>query len=373
VGEDQDALTSDVSGSGSGDHVDDRPIFVVGFQRSGTTLLQALLGSHSRIAAPPETYFIFRIADFADYYGDLQEDVNLRRALHDLLNPPLPLFDECGFDEERLFERARAGDRTYPSLFDTMMRDYAERMSKVRWSDKTPGQPAGRVLDLFPDAQIVHILRDPRDVIASSLETPWTKANAAKLAEEWRRFTLENIAVGRASGEGSYMEVRYEELTRDPDGVLRAICAFLGEVYDPEMTTDRSRRKGTVASVVAPWQARALDAIAPSREGGWRDRLSRLDRARIAAILSPEIASLRYQPFPPADALAGRCLRVAWRLHSQPRPVSPTVATDPAARHRELDRFLSEGVSAVERWQDAEEATERGRSRNASGRGTRDI
>ena len=38
----------------------DRPIFVVGYQRSGTTLLQALLGAHHRIAGPPETHFIFR-------------------------------------------------------------------------------------------------------------------------------------------------------------------------------------------------------------------------------------------------------------------------------------------------------------------------
>jgi hypothetical protein len=62
------------------------PIFVVGHQRSGTTLLQALLGSHPNIASPPETYFVSRIADLADCYGNLGDDENLRRALHDTLN-----------------------------------------------------------------------------------------------------------------------------------------------------------------------------------------------------------------------------------------------------------------------------------------------
>ena len=48
----------------------DLPIFVIGFQRSGTTLLQSLLGAHPRIAAPPETHYIARVAHLADYFGD---------------------------------------------------------------------------------------------------------------------------------------------------------------------------------------------------------------------------------------------------------------------------------------------------------------
>src|SRR4051812_1404298 len=103
------------------------PIFVVGFQRSGTTLLQAMLGAHPAIAAPPETHFIFRIAGLADYYGDLADDTLLRRALHDAINPVMPVFEHCGFDEERLFMRAKRGKRSYRGLFDTILDDYAER------------------------------------------------------------------------------------------------------------------------------------------------------------------------------------------------------------------------------------------------------
>src|SRR4051812_27934164 len=104
-----------------------RPVFVIGFQRSGTTLLQALLGSHRRIAAPPETYFFYRVAEQAEYFGDLSDDGNLRRALHEALNPPVDLFQHCGFDFEKLFERARRRRRTYGALFDTIMSDFAER------------------------------------------------------------------------------------------------------------------------------------------------------------------------------------------------------------------------------------------------------
>src|SRR3954453_12508316 len=107
-----------------------RPIFVVGFQRSGTTLLQSLLGAHPRVAAPPEMHFILRVAYFGDLFGDLHDDGNLRRALHEALNPPLDMLAECGFDEDALFERARAGERGYAGLFTAIMDDYAERNGK---------------------------------------------------------------------------------------------------------------------------------------------------------------------------------------------------------------------------------------------------
>jgi len=70
----------------------ERPIFVVGFQRSGTTLLQSLLGAHPRIAAPPEVHFFFRIHQLRDYWGDLAETANAAQASHDpamLLRGPM--------------------------------------------------------------------------------------------------------------------------------------------------------------------------------------------------------------------------------------------------------------------------------------------
>lgn len=77
------------------------------------------------------------------------------------------------------------------------MSDFTARAGKQRWSEKSAGQPIDAALGLFPNAQVVHILRDPRDVVASSLATPWT----------------------------------------DPDPTL--IARFLGEEYDPVMLTVR--------------------------------------------------------------------------------------------------------------------------------------
>jgi hypothetical protein len=327
----------------------EQPLFVVGYQRSGTTLLQALLGAHPRIAGPPETHYLLRIARLADYYGDLADDANLQRALHDFLNPPVAILAESGFDEAALLERVKAGPRTYRALFEGVMRDFAERHGKARWCEKTPTQRAQWVLQLCDDARIVHIVRDPRDVVASSMETPWTVNGAGRLARAWRAFTLQNIAVGMRVGPAQFLQVRYEDLTRDPEAVLRVVCTFIGEDFDPVMLTSPDRRQATVATAAEPWQSRVLGAVEPGRND-WRTRLSRLDQARIAAVLDDDLEALGYRRTGRALAAAGAALNLPvfaadavkqrWRDRGHP-------ARDPAWRYERIQEFLREQARLV--------------------------
>lgn len=289
----------------------DAPIFVIGFQRSGTTLLQALLGAHPRIAAPPELYFVGRVADHVDYFGDLSDDRGLERALHETLHPPLDLLAECGFDDERLLAAAKRAPRTYAGLLDTVLTDFAERNGKRRWAEKSAGQPLPAVMNLFPDALAIHIVRDPRDVVASSREMPWSRhESAAALARGWRAFTMETARRGLELGPAQFMQVRYEDLTRDPDAVMRLVCAFIGEDYDPAMVSDSSRRRATVPALAAGWQGRALGNVEPVRTEAWRERLDRVEQLGVHAIVGPLLAPLGYSP-PPLRDLA---LSVPFRL-----------------------------------------------------------
>lgn len=326
-----------------------RPIFVVGYQRSGTTLLQALLGAHRRIAGPPETHYILRIARHFDWYGDLADDDNLRRALHDFLNPPIQNLAECGFDEEALAAQALAGPRTYRALLEVVMADFAARNGKARWCEKTPTQRARWVFELCDDAQVIHIVRDPRDVIASSLETPWTNSTADRIARAWRHFTLQNVTEGLRVGPSQFLQVRYEDLTREPEAVLRLICTFLGEEFDPGMLDEPERRQATVASPARPWQSRALRAVEPGRRD-WRTRLSRLDQARVAAVLDRDLTAFGY-------ARTGRRLAAIGTVANLPHVVADDVrqrwlargnpARDPQWRFDRMQAFLREQAELV--------------------------
>src|SRR3954462_6859610 len=144
------------------------PIFVVGFPRSGTTLTQSLIGAHPRIAAPPEMHFFSRVVLHRRYWGDLSDDAEVRRVVAAALDTPR--VDNCGFDIDRIVARATAGPRTLGGVLDAIMTDFAVREGKERWCEKTP-VPSGRhIWAELPNAQVVYVIRDPRESLASGYE-----------------------------------------------------------------------------------------------------------------------------------------------------------------------------------------------------------
>ncbi len=324
----------------------ERPIFVVGFRRSGTTLLQSLIGSHPRIAALPETYFIFRVANRQQEYGDLGDDDNLRRALHDALDAPGGALDACGFDEAAVFERARSYDRTMRGVMSAMMDDFACREGKPRWTEKSPGQRVGAIRGLYPDAQIVQIVRDPRDVVASSLALPYLRQDAFTLAERWRDFTTANARAGLLAGPSSFLQIRYEDLSGDPEGTLRVVFAFLGEPFEAGLVADLSRR-GTAITGDVPWQARVREPVQAAPEGKWRSTLGRRDAWVVQAHLHREIAMLGYERPSRRPISAGRPLVAAARLRARADARIARLRSRRATSTELLSSFLDERARNV--------------------------
>ena len=182
----------------------DRPIFIVGCQRSGTTLLRLILDAHPNLSCGPETRFL---EDLARITGDGNW-------------PRMRLF---GFPKEYWHERIAA-------LFDEFQGDYARARGKARWADKTPRYALCiDYLDrLFPTCQVVHVIRDGRDVVASHRHR-WGYLSALKAVKKWPWYVHAARAAGaRLAAQGRYHEVRYEELVSDPEA---ALTAFLESSY----------------------------------------------------------------------------------------------------------------------------------------------
>jgi LPS sulfotransferase NodH len=286
--------------------VPERPVFVVGFHRSGTTLLQALIGAHPRIAAPPEIGFYGRVFARRNTWGDLSDDAVLRRVVAAALDRETLM--QAGFDAGRVYERARAGARTYAGVFAAIMDDFAAQHDKPRWCEKTPLQPAPWIWEHFPPAQLVHIVRDPRDSVASHSKLPWDVPDPVTLARKWRAFTREAMRAGAAREPTSYLRIRYEDLAREPAAVLPQVFSFLGEDFDAGVVTDVDRRRSTVMPVATGWLGKVLEPITPPAEGAWRDTLPRAAQLRMAPIVGPLLARLGYPPSTSGEAAAGRAL-----------------------------------------------------------------
>lgn len=208
------------------------PIFVGGLERTGTSLLYALLASHPNIAMTRRTnWWTF----FDGYYGDLADDAHLDRLLATMLR--YRRHRKLEPDRERLRREFVAGERTYCRLFELLEGHHAERLGKPRWGDKSlhTERYADRVLECFPQARILHMVRDPRDRYASALKR-WKRnrggvgtATAAWIAsvELGERNALRHPAHCRI--------VRYEDLATDPESELREICEFIDEPFDATM------------------------------------------------------------------------------------------------------------------------------------------
>jgi len=252
-----------------------RPFFIVGFQRSGTTLLRAMLDSHPDVAIPLDTVGLWaRYEDDLDAYGDLGDEAQARRLVADILaEERLELWEEPLDVDEVIERRQRPG---YPGIIEALYLAYAARKGKSRWGDKDPGnmRRLDRVLRWFPDALIVHIIRDGRDACLSHLRQTFGHSELFPCADDWREqvFWVRNI--GRILGPDRYHELRYEDLVEDTETALRDLCDFLALPYSEALRSYHERRDEMVPE--SKRELWPLLAEPPRRDNlyRWREEMS---------------------------------------------------------------------------------------------------
>lgn len=281
-----------------------RPIFVVGCPRSGTTMVQLMLHAHPRIAIPPETRFLLEGYRHRRTFGDLRQPENRRALARWIVARPRTRFVDLGLDPDEVTEEIVAGPPTLGAAIGTVFRAYSRRFDKPRWGDKRPAYVSNLaiLLRLFPDAQIVHIVRDGRDCVASLQEMPWHRTGIYQAISAWAQAVDHGRWAARVMGPASYYEVRYERLVSDPEHELVGLCRYLGEEYDPAMTNPAA-----LADVAVPkhktWHARTHGEVTSERIGRWATGLRPWEIGLVEAVLGDRLRSHGYQlsgaPLPP--------------------------------------------------------------------------
>ncbi len=209
------------------------PIFIAGPDRSGTTLLFALLASHPNISMVRRTnmwrYFYGR-------YGDLSQPDNFGRCLRDMLRYNR-IQNFLRPDPERTRREFWQGEPSYGRLFVLFHEHNAERLGKVRWGDKSlhTEHYADQVITEFSTAKIIHMVRDPRDRYASVRKRHGKDNPRLGGATGRWLFSMKTAEHNLRRYPDNYMIVKFEELASSPEETLRKVCDFIGEKYSPEM------------------------------------------------------------------------------------------------------------------------------------------
>ncbi|MEV0617345.1 sulfotransferase [Nonomuraea sp. NPDC050404] len=274
----------------------DRPVFVIGCPRSGTTMLQLMLHSHPRMAVPPETRFLVPAYYRRRTWGDLRIDARRRALAEWIATDRSTKFRELKIDKGEFVKQAVEAPGSLGSVIGTAFRMYADRFDKARWGDKRPSyvKQVDLLLRLFPDAQFVHLIRDGRDCVASLKEMPWYTLDSFHAVSTWAEAIDAGGRLKRTLPEDTYYELRYEDLTDDPMTELKKLCHFLEEDFSPSMISPRE-----AASVAVPthkvWHSNTHREVTRSRVGSWADRLDDWEIALCEHMLGDRLESMGYE------------------------------------------------------------------------------
>jgi Sulfotransferase family len=235
--------------------------FIVGCPRSGTTMVQQALNRHSQIVVPPETKFFF------SFFGHPRKRQvrHVERLNADLgIQLPQPTKQIASVAEGRAY-------------YEDMARQYVARHAAknvVHFGEKTPEHTGllPSIRRLYPDAKILVLCRDGRDVASSLSRMPWTSPNLYVNFIIWLYYNS-ILQKERLNGSPNMYFAQYEDIVANPREEFRAILRFLGADYEPAVATGHGNREGVPQREMA-WKSRALQPITSGRIGVFRRELT---------------------------------------------------------------------------------------------------
>lgn len=288
-------------------------IFVTGASRSGTTLMCRILGNHSTVLALNELHFFGELASIDTVERPADERrlatmaaMILARQARDLwVAGPTP-------DEE---QRARelvaalpAESRTPAQLYAATVAALAADAGKRIGCEQTPRNIfyARRLLELYPQSRVVHMVRDPRAVLASQKNrwrmrqlggknVPWSEIvrlwfnyHPVTMSRLWRQAT--QVALELESHPRCTL-VRFEDLVASPEPTVRSVCDWLQLTFEPNLLDVPQWGSSNIAHGKS-------SGVSAAMAGKWRQVLSageisiseRLTRAELQRFDYPALA-----------------------------------------------------------------------------------
>ena len=214
------------------------PVFVLGAPRSGTTLLYHMLLSSGKFALYMSETHVFNLV--GPRFGNLAHEAN-RQKLMDAWVRSFQ-FKRSGLQPEQFAAKIMKDCRSEGEFLRMFMEQITERQALDRWAECTPEHLLyiKQIKQALPDAKVIHIIRDGRDVALSEVRQgwvrplPWDRAHQLSVSGLYWEWIVRE---GRENGQRivpDYMEVRFEELVRNPRAALSGISSFIGENLDYE-------------------------------------------------------------------------------------------------------------------------------------------
>ena len=297
--------------------------FIVGFPRSGTTLLRLMLDSHSELAITHEAGFIPMTSNLTNplsrmFYRRLKNAAKHRSWANSLREEFYRTLTQMNNWNDfhvpgETFRQAliQIEPFTVADGLRAFFRSYALRFDKPRWGDKTPfyTQYFRTIENTLPEAHFIHIIRDGRDAALSGKGLPFVAGDFETIGREWSKQILLTRNQSRACQH--YLEIKYEDLILKTTDILQKICRFINLSYEPHMeryyqnARDRMEELGDICdvdgSVSVTRESRLLrhrlttQPPDQSRIGRWKTAMTKEDLATFNKVAGHLLQELGYE------------------------------------------------------------------------------
>ena len=320
------------------------PVFVLGCDRSGTTFLYHTLLSAGGFAIYHTESNAFNLLGFR--FGDLSRRKNRRALLDHWLHSKL--FYRSGLAREEIEPRILDDCRNPGDFLRILMDTIARKQGAVRWADCTPPHLLyiPLIKKLIPDALIVHIIRDGRDVTASLNRIgwirplPWDKKRPlVPSALYWRWMVGKGRKYGANLG-GDYMEIHYEDVVEHPHEALARIGAFID--HDLDYDYIQQHAMGSVVTPNSSFSGDKEKEKATSPVGRWKTILSPEQIVQVESVIGDLLRVTGYPlATPPAQLHPGLAVRLMGFLYPRYYDLKLWLkSSTPLARTANMDRMV---------------------------------
>lgn len=271
------------------------PVFVLGSPRSGTTLLYDMLLSAGGFAVYLAESNVFNL--LVPHFGNLSSRTNRERLMESWLESKL--FRASGLDAEFVRNRILKDCRSGADFLRIVMGEICRAQGVQRWAENSPEGMLYLPLikKLIPEALVIHIIRDGRDV-ATSLGRlryvrafPWeTRHSLMGCGLYWEWIVQHGRSFGRAAGP-DYMEVHFEDLLAQPRETLARVSRFIDQPLDYELI--HTVAYGSVSKPNTSFLEERPDTDF-NPVGRWKKSFSQEQLLRFEQLLGPTLRELGY-------------------------------------------------------------------------------
>lgn len=267
-------------------------IFIVGVGRSGTSLLQSMVDSHSEIAFLPETQFVRRyilggLKEF-EFNREVQKNERLSRLSIDGLeltgiSPTLAL--------KRITGKAVADfGVSHIGMKDPRLLDYLQDLTKI-----------------YPGCKIIHVVRDPRDVTLSRLKAEWSKGRPFIFNPLVYEAQMMHYFIKTKNENHNLHIVKYEDLLAKPEAEISKIMRFVGLQYEKGQMEFQKSSERLVSENELQWKKETLGPLIRENTNKWRGSLNIRQVRIIETLCKRSMKAWGYQTSTSRTSFIERC------------------------------------------------------------------